>query len=199
MNANESGRFVLLLAGACISSLLAVSCKSTNEGRPHGTLASPTTAIPEQPSQTVAEESRKANKWISNPPANSKAWAADALGNSRWRIVPDSKDPLAESMLQTSPFVGLTESKAFELAGEFSPQGKIAKPFLIRAVGSQMGTSGFEIYVEKNGDVTVIGGALSHHDVPSERRPIVVWLDQPLRRLYISFEVGVRFRRPIGG
>jgi hypothetical protein len=92
-------------------------------------------------------------------------------------------------MLQTAPFVGLTESQAFELAGEFSPQGKTAKPFLIRAVGSHMGTSGFEICVEKNGDVTVIGGALSHHDVPPERRPIVVWLDQPPRRLYISFDV----------
>jgi hypothetical protein len=189
MNLSKTGLSVLLLAGACISALFAVSCRSTNEGASR-TLPSPTTATSEQPSQTIAERSRAANEWIREPPANSKAGSANTLDNSRWRIVLDSKEPSAESMLQTAPFLSLTQSQAFELAGKFSLQAtKTAKPFLIRAVGSHMETSGFEIYAEKNGDVTVIGGALSHHDVPPERRPIVVWLDQPPRRLYIAFDV----------
>jgi len=92
----------------------------------------------------------------------------------------------AESMLQSAPFVPLTEKQAIELAGDFSSSDSAKfKPFLIRAVGFRVGTSGFEIHVQKNGDVTVIGGALSHHNLVPERRAIVVWLDQPPHELYL--------------
>ncbi len=135
------------------------------------------------------EKSRAAREWLRFAPANSFD-QEDTLDNSRWRTVLDSNESVAESMLQAVSSVPLTKKQAIELAGEFSLGTTTkAKPFLVRAVGSHVGTSGFEIHTNKNGDVTVIGGALSHHDIPPERRPIVVWLDQPPRELYLWFSV----------
>jgi hypothetical protein len=134
-----------------------------------------------------AEKSRAAREWIRSAPTNLEGWG-DALDRSRWRTVLDSKESVAESMLQAAPSVPLTAKQASELAGEFSlPATTNAKPFLIRAVGSHIGTFGFEIFTHKNGDMTVEGSALSHFDVPPERRPIVVWLDRPPHELYIWF------------
>jgi len=101
----------------------------------------------------------------------------------------DSQEYVAESMLESAPFVYLTVKQAIQLAGEFSSPFANAKPFLIRAVGSHVGTAGFEIHTRKNGDVIAIGGALSHYDVPPERRPVVVWLDQPPHELDLWFSV----------
>jgi hypothetical protein len=93
-------------------------------------------------------------------------------------------------MLQAPSAVPLTDSQALELAGESPIRLKAnTRPFLIRAVGSHVGTSGFEIYTNKNGDVAVIGEALSHHDIPPERRPIVVWLETPPHEIYLWFSV----------
>jgi len=123
-------------------------------------------------------------------PADAQAPPSDILDKSRWRPVSDFKEPMAESLLEKALFIRLTQAQTVELAGEFSlPEMGTLKPFLIRAVGSHIGTAGFEIRVGKNGDVMVAGGALSHHDVPPERRTIVVWLDQPPHNLYISFGV----------
>jgi hypothetical protein len=136
----------------------------------------------------TAEKTRKAREWIRFWPGHSIDWG-DTLDNSRWRAVLDGKESVAETMLQATSAVALTEKQAFELAGDFSRSTTNAKPFLIRAVGSHVGTAGFEIHSKKNGDITVIGGALSHHDIPPERRPIVVWLDQPPHDVYLWFSV----------
>jgi hypothetical protein len=112
------------------------------------------------------------------------------LPHSRWRTVLDSQEAVAESLLESSPFLPLTDERAVGLVGEFSlPVSSKAKPFLIRAAGSRIGTAGFEVHVNQNGNVTVIGGALSHYNVPPERRPVVVWLDRPPREVYLWFSV----------
>jgi hypothetical protein len=137
----------------------------------------------------TAQKTREAREWIRFWPEHSIDWG-DSLDYSRWRTVLDAKESSAETMLQAASAVPLTEKQAFELAGEFSLRVRTnAKPFLIRAVGSHVGTAGFEIHTKNNGDVTVIGMALSHHDIPPERRPIVVWLDQPPHELYLWFSV----------
>jgi hypothetical protein len=93
-------------------------------------------------------------------------------------------------MLLTVAAVPLTEARAYELAGEFSPRpAKTTTPFLVRAVGLHVGTAAFEIQTDRNGDVTVVGEALSHFYLPAERRPVVVWLDQPPREVYLWFSV----------
>ena len=131
---------------------------------------------------------REAREWIHMWPGDSINWG-DAIDDSRWRTILDAKESVAEAMLQATSAVALTKKQALELAGDCSRVTTSVKPFLIRAVGSRVGTAGFEIYTKKNGDITVIGGALSHHDIPPERRPIVVWLDQPPREVYLWFDV----------
>jgi len=133
----------------------------------------------------TAEKARKAQEWIHFNP--SIEWG-DALDKSRWRVVLDSKELAAEAMLQNPSAVPLTDSQALELIGE-SEIGEKVRPFLIRAIGSHVGTSGFEVLANKNGDVTVIGTALSHHEIPPERRPIVVWLETPPHEIYLWFSV----------
>jgi hypothetical protein len=135
----------------------------------------------------TAEKARKAREWVRFNP--SIEWG-DTLDESRWRVVLDSEEPVAEVMLQAPSAVPLTDSQALELAGESPIRPKVnTRPFLIRAVGSHVGTSGFEIHTNKNGDVIVIGEALSHHDIPPERRPIVVWLETPPHEIYLWFSV----------
>jgi hypothetical protein len=135
----------------------------------------------------TAEKARKAREWIRFNP--SIEWG-DTLDRSRWRVVLDSKELAAEAMLQTPSAVPLTDSQALELIGESPTREKAnTRPFLIRAIGSHVGTSGFEIHANKNGDVTVKWGALSHHDIPPERRPIVVWLETPPHEIYLWFSV----------
>ena len=97
----------------------------------------------------TAEKARKAREWIHFNP--SIEWG-DALDKSRWRVVLDSKELAAEAMLQNPSAVPLTDSQALELIGE-SPIGEKAstRPFLIRAIGSNVGTSGFEVHANKNG------------------------------------------------
>jgi hypothetical protein len=134
-----------------------------------------------------AEKTRKAREWIRRAP--SIEWG-HSLDECRWRVVLDSKESSAEAMLQTSSAVPLTDEQALELAGEFlNQQATNTRPFLIRAVGSHVGPAGFEIYTNKNNDVTVIGGALSHYDIPPERRPIVVWLETPQHEICLWFSV----------
>jgi hypothetical protein len=122
---------------------------------------------------------------VGDPATAEKSRLADA-----W-IRLTSLDSVAESLLEATPFIALTEKQAFELAGEFSfPAATKAKPFLIRAVGPHSGTAGaFEIHTRENGDVSVRGVALGDHDVSIERRPVVAWLDQPPHELYVSFSV----------
>jgi hypothetical protein len=136
---------------------------------------------------SVAEKARKAREWIRLNP--SIEWG-DTLSDSRLRVVLDSKESVAEGMLQAESALPLTDNQVLELAGELPvrPNTK-ARPFLIRAVGSHDGTTGFEIHANKNGDVTAIGGALSNHDIPPERRPIVVWLETPPHEIYLWFSV----------
>ncbi len=135
----------------------------------------------------TAEKTRKAREWIRINP--SIEWG-DPLDKSRWRVVLDPKESVAEAMLQNTSVVSLTDTQALELAGEPPIRAKTnTRPFLIRAVGSHYGGSGFEIHTNKNGDVTVIGEVLSHHHIPPERRPIVVWLEDPPHEIYLWFSV----------
>jgi hypothetical protein len=135
----------------------------------------------------TAEKARKAREWMRFNP--SVEWG-DTLDESRWRVVLDSKESGAEAMLQAASAVPLTDGQALELVGEppMRPNTN-TRPFLIRAVGSHFGTSGFEIHTNKNGDLTAIGEALSHHDIPPERRPIVIWLENPPHEIYLWFSV----------
>jgi hypothetical protein len=170
MNRCQSTRKpILLCATAPMLVAMCVSCRPT-------------------PGPATAEKSRLADDWIHLTALDT---VGNYLDNSRLRHVLDSKEPVAESLLEAAAFIALTENQASELAGEFSfPAATKAKPFLIRAVGPNSGTAGvFEIYTRENGDVSVRGVALSDHDVPIERRPLVAWLDQPPHELYVSFSV----------
>jgi hypothetical protein len=134
-----------------------------------------------------AVSAEKAREWIRDAP--SLEWG-DSLDSSQWRVVVDSKESAAEALLQTTSAVPLTDKEALELAGEppIRPRTN-TRPFLIRAVGSHVGTAGFEIYTNKNNDVTVIGAALSHFSISPERRPMVVWLQMPPHEIYLWFTV----------
>jgi hypothetical protein len=134
-----------------------------------------------------AASAKKAREWIRQAP--SPEWG-DSLDRSRWRVVLDSKELTAEELLQTTSAVPLTDKLALELTGQppIRPRTN-TKPFLIRAVGSHVGTAGFEIYTNANNDVTVIGAALSHFPISPERRPIVVWMETPPREIYLWFTV----------
>jgi hypothetical protein len=127
------------------------------------------------------EKSRLANEWMHMPP-DSRDWG-NLLDRSRWHTVLDSKESVAETMLETASSVLLTEKEAFELAGPFARSTSTsAKPFLLRAVGP-----GFHIYTRKDGNVSVMGGGLFHRRVTPERRPIVAWLDHQPRDVFVSF------------
>jgi hypothetical protein len=108
----------------------------------------------------------------------------------QWKLVPNTKQPVAESMLQTVSWVRLTEPQANELVGVSSPSSTSkTAPYLLRAVGSPARTNEFIVETQSNGDVWVESGARSHHALPIERRAVVVWLDHPPHEVYISFSV----------
>jgi len=133
----------------------------------------------------TAPTSPAANQWFRPSPApNGKP-----LDQSHWKLVPKTEESAAEPMLQTASWVRLTEAQAQQLTETSGSAVGKATPYLLRAIGSPVGTSGFEIEVGTNGDVLVYGGALSRHAVPIERRAIVAWLSQQPHEVYVSFSV----------
>jgi hypothetical protein len=138
--------------------------------------------------RAAIEKSRLVDAWIRETSLDT---VGEHLDNARLRCVLDPRESAAESLLEATPFIALTDKQASELAGEFSfSAAPKAKPYLIRAVGPHAGNAGvFEVYTRGNGDVSVRGVALGDHDVPIERRPIVAWLDQPPHELYVSFSI----------
>ena len=133
----------------------------------------------------TAPTSPAAKQWFRpSPPFDGKP-----LDQSQWKLVPKTEQSAAEPTLETASWVRLTEAQAQQLTetGE-SAVGKTT-PYLLRAIGSPVGTSGFRIEVAANGDVLVYGGAVSHHAVPIERRAIVAWLSKPPHEVYVSFGV----------
>jgi hypothetical protein len=138
--------------------------------------------------RAAIEKSRIAAAWIRETSLDT---VGEHLDNARLRCVLDSNESAAESLLEATPFIALTDKQAVEFAGEFSFSAATrAQPYLIRAVGPRAGNAGvFEIYSRGNGDVSVRGVVLGDQNAPIERRPLVAWLDQPPHELYVSFSV----------
>ena len=132
-----------------------------------------------------ASNGRSANEWVQNRP-NDTDWASPAIDHSQWQLVPPSNESDAEVLLRTTAAVALSDDQIARLV-----PGKRSKglPFLVRAIGSPWGTSGYDLYTNSLGDLWVAGGALSHRTVPIERRAIVVWLERAPAKVYVSFGV----------
>src|SRR5215510_7732126 len=134
----------------------------------------------------TAPTSPAANQWLRlAPPFDDRS-----LKQPQWKLVLKPQQPVAERMLLTVAWVRLTGTQAGELTG--GPHGDAAGdtvPYLLRAVGSPVGTSGFHVEVRPDGDVLVEGGARNHYALPIERRAIVAWLNHPPREVYVSFSV----------
>ena len=125
----------------------------------------------------------KAREWIRYAP--SIQWG-DELDRSQWRVVLDSKESVAEAVLQTASAVPLTDKEALEFAHESNVRPRsTTKPFLIRAVRPHTGTTAFFVYRDKDNNLTLIGSALSHYPLSPERRPIVIWLEAAPREIYL--------------
>jgi len=133
----------------------------------------------------TAPTSAAANQWFRPSPA----FNGKPLDESQWKLVPKTEQSAAEPMLQTASWVRLTDAQAQQLTETGGSAVGKTTPYLLRAIGSPVGTSGFGIEVGINGDVLVYGGALSHHAVPIERRAIVAWLSKPPHEVYVSFGV----------
>jgi len=193
MSSRQSNTFSIpLFAAMCLVALLVCGCRSTVDrisGNSPPPPPSPSAPLVPPPPPPRHIETSPPDAWERHAPVDYDG-SGKELDHTRWRSVLDSKETLARTMLQTDPFISLTEKQAFDLAGKFPPSiMQRFQPFLIRAVSSHIGTAGFEIYLLKNGDLVVIGGALSHHDVPPERRPIVVWLARAPHELCVEFSV----------
>jgi hypothetical protein len=131
-----------------------------------------------------APSSRAAMEWLRacpDPPFGGKF-----LDRSQWSLVPKSKHPEAESMLQAVSWVPLTNAQAGKLANVTLRSGTTT-PYLLRAVGSPVGSFGFGVGLRPNGEVLVEGAALARRPVPVDRRAIIVWLHHPPRELYVYF------------
>jgi hypothetical protein len=150
-------------------------------------LTSSICACNHQAVDVTAPTSPAANQWIRFPP--NPPFFGTPLDRSQWKLVPKAQQSAAEPVLQTASWVHLTEAQAQQLTGTAGSAVGKTMPYLLRAVGSPVGTSGFEIEVGAHGDVLVTGGALSHHAVPIERRAIVAWLGKPPHAVYVSFSV----------
>jgi hypothetical protein len=130
-----------------------------------------------------APSSLAATKWLRACPDVSFGGAF--LDSSQWKLVPKDKQVTAGAMLERVSWVRLSDVQASKLASAMPRPGK-KTPFLIRAVGFADGASGFGVAVRQNGDVAVVGGVLTRHSLPIERRAIIVWLDQTPRKVYLS-------------
>jgi hypothetical protein len=110
MNRCQSTRKpILLCATAPMLVAMCVSCRHT-------------------PGPATAEKSRLADDWIHLTALDT---VGDYLDNSRLRHVLDSKEPVAESLLEAAAFIALTKNQASELAGGFrSPQLQRQNHFL---------------------------------------------------------------------
>jgi hypothetical protein len=136
----------------------------------------------------AAPTSKPATEWIHLYPR--PAFEGTPLDQSRWRVVPRTKQASAESMLQAVSNVSITDAQARDLTNPIGLAPRVKRsPYLLRAVGALAGTNGFEVEVNSNGDVWVACGALSHHAVAIERRAIVAWLERPPKEVFVSFSV----------
>ena len=110
-----------------------------------------------------------------------------------WKVVSNSRFPLAEGLLRDSAFVPLSRKQVNELLGyDFQVEVPGNSPYLLRGVGDGREKFPLELYVSARGDsgVWVGGGANNPCDVPMERRAVVVWLEKPPSSIYVTFVVG---------
>lgn len=110
---------------------------------------------------------------------------------SQWKAVADSRMSKAESLLSGIGFMRLTQAEASDLINEtIQPQSVNGALYLLRGVNAVRGRYPQQVFVRSNGEVWVGGEAISGCPVPLGRRPVVAWLDQPPREVYITFSVG---------
>src|SRR5262245_14290657 len=112
-----------------------------------------------------APTSPPANQWLRLAPP----FYDTSLKQPQWKLVLKPQPTLAEQRLLTGAWVHPTQTQAGELTG--GPDRAAASdtvPYLLRAVGSPSGTSGFYVEVRPDGDVLVEGGARSHYALPIE-------------------------------
>ena len=128
---------------------------------------------------------RSANEWIRYlPPSVDWSFWPRALDRTRWDPVPSAQQLQAESLLQATACVPLSEERlAMLLPGKKSA----GMPFLVRAISAAWNTDRFEITMSDYGDLWVGEAALSRRTVPSERRAIVVWLNRAPKEVYVTF------------
>ncbi|SRR6266496_3677755 len=117
------------------------------------------------------------------------------LEYSRWKPVVPTKLPAAEAALATTPSVALTEAQALDFTGEGRPPEAVtARPYLIRSVvaGRVKKLDKFMVDLNarsRNTDIWVASGAIGRCPVPMRRQPLVVWLDNPPREVFVTFGV----------
>ena len=127
---------------------------------------------------------------------SARAWLRSWTGpydwtqTTNWSYVVPPQLPSAETKLELADSVQLTTERALELVGTLPSSASGKTPYLLRAVGDAGGKWPLEVYVRRETEIWVGGGAVSDCAPPLRRRAVVVWLEKPPSRVYVTFVVG---------
>jgi len=109
------------------------------------------------------------------------------LVREAWRPVIEAKEPSTESMLASSSWIRLDDQEARIFTEYMRPVDKKA-PYLLRGLTSN-GAGSTRVYLLPRSQISVSGGALSHHPVRLRKQCFVAWLDSAPTAVWVSYSV----------
>src|SRR5437762_908643 len=105
--------------------------------------------------------------------------------SKEWRAVIGHKESTAEAMLSARSWIEFDDAKAKELTGGYAHAEGKAKPYLLRGLSSSQ-AGGVSIWTNRNREVGVAGGVLSHSPVRLHKQCYIAWLDFQPRKVWVS-------------
>ena len=108
-------------------------------------------------------------------------------GRVSYTLVSPSAMRGAEDSLRRTPWRAISQRELTELA----PGTPVAPPqgtelYLVRAVKYPGSAGVFDVFRNPDGDVWIRYSTMGHRELPLHRHPVIVSLESPPRRLYVS-------------
>jgi hypothetical protein len=98
--------------------------------------------------------------------------------------VPAEQQAMAESLLEASPAIELSDIQVQKLLGESSNKPKLVSYFLVRSVVLYESTGKYAVYLGKN-ELWVTHNCLGKTPPPMKRRSLVVPLEEQPHTIYV--------------
>jgi hypothetical protein len=123
--------------------------------------------------------------WYRPRPSGTPVGEWSELDRARIHEVVESKELVAEELLEDVAIVELTDEQAAELVGEALPDAPGTKPYLTRGVYLARGTGRFSVYTLDE-QLVVHHGSLGSGGYPMSRQALVLQLERAPAEVFVT-------------